>query len=123
MKYTFLVSVDDPIVQMDLMGALKANFPEATVMPLSNIDDLPKQIDQSRSPICIFFSNRIWTEETHDVLLTIVERGGRIVTLGPPKMAELPAIILDLPFTTQMVLDVLSNDCCVQPAPQPEVQT
>lgn len=123
MQYTFLLSVSDPIVQMDLMGALSTSFPKSTVSPLGIIDDLPSQMNLSHYPICVFFSNPIWSNETRDLLLRFVKTGGRLITLGPPKIAELPSAILDMPFTTQMVLDVLSSGEIAQPAPQPAIQT
>ena len=87
------------------------------------MDEVASHVNDNRFIICLIVSASLWSEDTREVLDTVVEKGGHIVSIGQPKVTGIPATVLNVPFNTQMLLKALSSDAAAPHVPQPEDRT
>lgn len=123
MQKTFLVSVSNPIVHIDLREALADTFPQADVVSLERLDDLARHIDPGTWPVCVIWGNPVWSDAAIAMLRTVADNGGRVVALGPAPSQMAAVITLPIPFNDQMLRDALLSDVVVRPETQPEART
>ncbi|WP_415404426.1 hypothetical protein [Tateyamaria sp. SN3-11] len=123
MDHCFVVVEPDPIVRMDVAGALEHNFPTSRVEDCNSLDDLEQLLVTARGPVSVFVNGAMLSELSAHVLKPVVEGGGQVVSIGGPAAPSIHATTLDVPFSTAMILEALPNVLPCPPAHQPEGRT
>ncbi|WP_187428537.1 hypothetical protein ROLI_044690 [Roseobacter fucihabitans] len=123
MNQSFVVVEPNPVVLMDLVGTLQHSFPAGSVASLASGSEIGHLLDQVALTTCFFVNGALISELAPDVVRTIIDAGGRIVSIGRSASDVVPATVLEIPFTTTMILEALSIDAPDLPLPQLEVRT
>ena len=112
MARNFIIVEPDPIVCMDVEGMLVAQYPGAQVVAGASFKGIGAAIDNSGPDSTLFVKGALVTasDDLRRVLQAAATRGSRIVIIGESKAVNFPAIFLELPFTTDIVIAVVDRD-------------
>jgi hypothetical protein len=104
----FVIIESDPIISMDLLGTVAAAFPQSSVYISELVADALSPSNLSLVPTSILINSVLVTEECIDVLRDCVDNGAKLVFIGSAPDTDLPSVVIELPFTTSMILNALS---------------
>ena len=123
MDHSFVVVEPDPIVRMDLAGALEDNFPNSRVEICASTDELQSSFMSMDSPVNLFVNATILSDLPPDMIKSVGDGGGRVVRVGSSTLPSDQTAVLDVPFSTAMILEAVSNVAPDPHAHQPEGHT
>lgn len=121
MQHLFIVIEPDPIVSMDLMGALQAGYPGSTVQVVGSIAEVRAHSDLRSLRLLI--NSAVLSGAEPQLLNDILKRGGQIISIGGAPATGQVAATLEMPFTSEMILDAVSSVARGPHAHQPEAHT
>jgi hypothetical protein len=96
---------------MDLAGAIKSAFPMSIVSLCQLGVEGKSLIAAAPSTVCVLLRNELASGDMLDVLGRCVEGGGRVVFIGAVEGVSFAAKMVDMPFTSEMVLSALPRQC------------
>lgn len=105
---TFIIVEPDPVVGLDLAGALSSAFPTNRTDLFTMAGEAKAQLAQASASACILLSSRLVSEDVMSALRACAVRGAQIVFVGAVDNVDFPANVVEMPFTTQMIMDVLA---------------
>ncbi len=123
MDQTFFVVETDPVISMDLVGLLDTSFPGTSINVLPTVDDAVVVAGSVSGSVCILIAGMHYNNRQAVPLATIANNGGKVIFIGRAHDIGAPARFVDYPFTSDMVLDAISNDAFGSPPPQPVSHT
>lgn len=103
----FILIEPDPIVCIDLEGALRDKYPDSQIDKADDPKCAKRLIDVSTSGTTIFIKGSLIGQHS-DLARSIGDAaasGFSIVTIGKVEKLATPARFIDLPFTTDMIIE------------------
>jgi len=104
---TFIIVEPDPVVGLDLAGALSSAFPNSAMNLCMMAAEAKAHISDATTSFCILLNSRLASDEVIGSLRTCVSRGAQVVFVGTIDNVDFPADVVEMPFTTKMIMDVL----------------
>ena len=108
MNQSFVVVEPDPVVLMDLVGTLQHSFAAGSVVSFASASEISQFLNQVVFSACFFVNGVLLQEIAPDIVRTIIDAGGKIVSIGRPADDVVSTTILEVPFTMPMILEALS---------------
>lgn len=108
----FIIIEPDPIVVMDIEGLLTAQFPRARIVAGASLADIGPAI-HSCGPETTFVVKGSIVADDDDLRRVVREaavRTARIVVIGGPFEFDFAATFIELPFSSDMMLAVMTQD-------------
>ena len=105
---TFIVIQNDPIVSMDLLGLLETSFPESAIHLFDQLEAASVMIEASMASACVLIGSNLVTKTSLASVEDFIARGARMVIVGGGDGVSFAAAVVNTPFTTEMILDVLA---------------
>ena len=111
MQRNFIVIEPDQVIAMDLEGILQSRYASARVALAISLQEVGNVIGVTGIGTTIFVSETLTSDSTEvrQVLATAATRGSHIVVIGQPHSIEFPATFIDMPFTSDMVIEVVEK--------------
>lgn len=112
MMQSFIIIEPDPVVCMDIEGMLIDAFPVSHVSSGASLADIGAAINNCGPGTALFVRGSLVAEDDRlrAALHTAVVRKSRVVIIGQADDLDFPAIFVDLPFTTDMVIAAIAQD-------------
>lgn len=104
---SFVIVEPDPIIAMDLLGMLKTAFPSSPVTVSQMLADVADQITTSAASVSILLNSSLISEHALASLRGYTDKGARIVLVGAAVNVSFDASVVEMPFTSEMILNVL----------------
>ncbi|EBA11156.1 hypothetical protein [Roseobacter sp. CCS2] len=111
MSKTFIILEPDPVVAMDLEGALIQRFPSCHVTAGASLQEIGAAIHQCGPDTTMFVKNTLFIgdDDFKRVVQTAATRGSHIVTIGAVEDLDVPSTFVEMPFTTDMVIAAVDH--------------
>ena len=111
MQRNFIVIEPDQVIAMDLEGILQSRYATARVALAISLQEVGNVIGVSGIGTTIFVSETLtsYSTDVRRVLATAATRGSHIVVIGQPHSVEFPVTFIDMPFTSEMVIEVVEK--------------
>ncbi|WP_420862973.1 hypothetical protein [Algirhabdus cladophorae] len=108
----FIIIEPDPIVAMDVEGILKDHFPAAHVSSGKSLSDVRHVVHVCGAGSTLFVRATLLLEDDHvkRVMRDAVAKQAQIVIIGTHFDVGFPAFFIDMPFTTEMLLDAVAHN-------------
>ncbi|WP_299286075.1 hypothetical protein [uncultured Tateyamaria sp.] len=123
MIQSIIVIEPDPLVRMDLMGALQDGHVDAILSECATVSDATPLVLQAKGPVTVFVNSSLMPQLEPATQHAIIQSRGKIICVGDARPTVVPITILEKPFTTPMIMDALSNGAHGRPVSRPEVRT
>ncbi len=123
MQNIFAIIESDAIISLDLQGTLKSIFENASILFFDNIEAADKFLSAENKIDILFANARFTGPESLSALARMVEQKTKVIILGEAQSIALPAAVIDLPFTTNMILEAIKNAVTDLPAIPPANHT
>lgn len=123
MDRTFIIVEPDPVVTMDIVGALKGAYPTNDVKMATTLSEASQLIGATEGRIAIFVNGVVSKVRDNNILNTVAASAAQIIFVGQGIDIGMPATVIEMPFTTDMILNAISNDEPDRPAHQPVIHT
>ena len=123
MDLSFVIVEPDPVVRMDLVGTLEHSFPTGTVTAVEATGEIGQMFETPTSSASLFVNGALMPELAPDITRSVIEAGGRIVSIGRSASDAIPATLLEVPFTMSMILDALEHAAPDLHVPRPQGHT
>ena len=107
MYHSIYVAEPNPVVRLDLDGALTAQFPHYDLFIRPDLSEVEARLNGHRDRLIV--SSSLTGPADMEVLRDVASRGVPIIFLGETVAAPFPASTLLFPFSTEMVIEALSN--------------
>lgn len=104
---SFVVVEPDPVVSMDLCGALTTEFPVCGVTVVDSLASVASFLSAQTSAICVIINSHVFPEHDHAPLQQVVEQAGHVIVIGSTVSASFPLQHVHIPFSTEMVLGAI----------------
>lgn len=106
---SFYIVEPDPIISMDLHGVVQSSFPQSAVKVVSDADAVVTELQAALQQAATFVINSsVVTEEALEALRAAVTHGAQVLFIGGSVAADFHAACVEMPFTSQMILDALT---------------
>lgn len=97
MNRSFVIIEPDPIISMDLVGALKTAFPKSDVSVSQMFADAVMHLAAAPASISILLSHSLVSEKTLGILSDYVARGAKVVFVGDVGSVDFQSTVVDMP--------------------------
>lgn len=106
MARNFIIIDPDPIVSLDLEGLLLSNFPQADIVSVCSPEEITKYKRVTTEETTLFVRSHMMAEndDVARLVKAAAAAGSSVVLIGSHAGADIPAQIVDLPFTNESVL-------------------
>lgn len=101
-RSTFYVAEPDPIVRLDISEAIHAGFDAHHVFAEAALEPLLVQVPKANT--VLIANGSLVTDRFSDHLKAYVRTGGKIILIGPPAAPDVDGILVETPFTNQMMI-------------------
>jgi hypothetical protein len=108
----FIIIEPDPIVAMDVEGLLTAQFPRACITAGASLVDIGPAIHSCGPETTLVVKGSIvaYDDDLRRVVREAAVRMARIVVIGGPFEFDFAVTFIELPFTSDMMLAVMTQD-------------
>ncbi|MEJ6403693.1 hypothetical protein [Yoonia sp. 2307UL14-13] len=105
----FVVVEPDPIINLDLVTMIRGTFDDGQVSAVQSWADAASLISAIHSHTTILINGALLNDRRLDTLRNVVSRGAYIVIVGKDILTDFPKAVVEVPFTTEMILTALRN--------------
>ena len=111
MPANFILLEPDPIICLDLTDMLRVAFPASDVQGGTSLDQATPLINKSGAGTTVLVCESLldFNKELVKSLTDAAERGAKLVVIGGEPSIPLPAQVLHIPFSSKMVLDLITD--------------
>lgn len=109
---SFIIIEPDPIVVMDIEGLLTAQFPRARIVAGASLADIGPAVDGCGPETTFVVKGSIVADDDdlRRVVAGAAVRKARIVVIGGPFEFDFAATFIEMPFSSDMMLAVMTQD-------------
>lgn len=111
MTRNFIIIEPDAIVAMDLESLLAEHYPAASIVIGASLADVGSTIYKC-GPDCTLLVRGLRISKDNDLRRIVQEaanRGTRVITIGEQADVGVDAKVIEVPFTTEMVLEAVAH--------------
>lgn len=123
MNRSFVIIDPDPIVTLDLVSLIKSTYPHGDVAMGRDVQQGAAALTRLMQGDFAFFNTNLMDEAAIDILNGVAARGGQIVFIGSKPDVTFPAMCVEKPFTSAMIMTALGNAASDPPAHPPASHT
>lgn len=108
----FIIIEPDPVVCMDVEGMLIAEYPACHVACGSSLAEIGAALNNCGPDTTLFIRGSLISEsaDLEKVVQTAATRGSHIVIIGEAEDFDFPVTLVELPFTTDMVIAAVAQN-------------
>ena len=109
MSKDFIIIEPDPIVRIDLEGTLMHDFPLSSINIGETLGDVQDALGAAARDAVLFVKGGMLLTDVDllEAVKTLAARGCHIVSIGKVEMLDFVSTCVELPFTTEMVLEAV----------------
>lgn len=108
-KRAFIIIEPDPIVSLDLIGIFETAFPDAELTLFQTEAEAQMHLALASPAVSVVVSSRVVSPSLLQTLRDCAARQSQVMIIGSARDLDFHAIVVDTPFTSEMVLSSLKG--------------
>ncbi len=117
----FYIAEPDAVVRLDLVGAVRSRFPHVDLVAYSDLANILAEFPNRF--LCMILDADLCSDQTRALLDQRLEQGAHLVLVGAPRFNPWNAMVIDRPFTDELLICAILDGKAASPLHPPAAHT